>query len=61
MENRIAQTLSKHSKLTEEELTALFLQGEGKDVNFALRKGIIHEIRVPAIPAGAIHLTVPIV
>ena len=61
MENRIAQTLSKHSKLTEEELTALFLQGEGKDVNFALSKGIIHEIRVPAIPAGAIHLTVPTV
>lgn len=56
MENRIAQTVSKHSKLTEAELTALFRQGEGKDVNFALSKEIISEIKVPFIPPGAIHL-----
>ena len=56
MENRIAQTLSNHSKLTETELTALFIQGEGKDVNFALDKGIINEIRIPSVPQGAIHL-----
>lgn len=56
MENRIAHTVSKHSKLTEPELTALFQQGEGKDVNFALDKGIIQSIKVPSIPAEAIHL-----
>jgi ATP-dependent protease ClpP protease subunit len=56
MENRIAHTLSKHTKLTETELTALFTQGEGKDVNFALDKGIIHEIKIPSVPQGAIHL-----
>jgi ATP-dependent protease ClpP protease subunit len=57
MENRIAQTVSKHSKLTETELTSLFQQGEGKDVNFALNKEIIHEIKLPSVPQGAIHLT----
>lgn len=56
MENRIAHTVSKHSKLTEVELTALFQQGEGKDVNFALVKEIIQEIKVPSVPHGSIHL-----
>lgn len=56
MENRIAHTVSKHSKLTEAELTNLFLQGEGKDVKFALDKEIIQEIKTPSVPQGAIHL-----
>lgn len=56
MENRIAHTVSKHSKLTEVELTTLFQQGEGKDVNFALDKEIIQEIKVPSVPHGSIHL-----
>ena len=56
MENRIARTVSQHSKLTEAELGALFMQGEGKDVNFALQKEIIHEIRVPSVPPGALHM-----
>ncbi len=61
MENRIAQTLSKHSNLTEIELTELFRQGEGKDVNFALDKEIIQEIKVPSVPAGAAHLVMTFV
>jgi len=61
MENRIANTVSKHSKLTELELTALFQQGEGKDVNFALTKEIIQEIRVPSVPQNAIHLAMTFV
>lgn len=61
MENRIATTVSKHSKLTEAELTTLFLQGEGKDVQFALEKGIIQEIKNPAVPPGAIHLAMTFV
>jgi len=61
MENRIATTVSKHSKLTEGELTALFQQGEGKDVNFALEKEIIQEIRIPSVPHGAIHLAMTFV
>lgn len=56
MENRIAQTVSKHSKLTADELTELFKQGEGKDVNFALDKEIIQEIKVPSVPHDSVHL-----
>jgi ATP-dependent protease ClpP protease subunit len=56
MENRIAHTVSRHSKLTEFELTSLFNQGEGKDVQFALSKEIIQEIKLPTVPKGAIHL-----
>lgn len=61
MENRIAHTVSKHSKLTEAELTALFQQGEGKDVNFALTKEIIQEIKVPSVPQGSVHLAMTFV
>lgn len=56
MENRIAQTVSKHSKLTADELTELFKQGEGKDVNFALDKEINQEIKVPSVPHDSVHL-----
>ncbi|MBV2196133.1 MAG: ATP-dependent Clp protease proteolytic subunit [Flavobacterium sp.] len=61
MENRIAHTVSKHSKLSETELTSLFQQGEGKDVNFALSKEIIKEIKVPSVPQGSIHLAMTFV
>ena len=61
MENRIAQTVSKHSKLTESELTELFKQGEGKDVQFALDKEIIQEIKVPSVPHGSVHLAMTFV
>lgn len=43
MENRISQTISSQSKLTDAEIEILFRQGEGKDVHFALEKEIIHE------------------
>jgi ATP-dependent protease ClpP protease subunit len=61
MESRIAQTVSKHSNLTEIELTELFRQGEGKDVNFALVKEIIQAIKVPAVPVGSVHLAMTFV
>ena len=61
MENRIAETVSKNSKLTEAELKILFQQGEGKDVNFALDKGIINEVKIPSVPHGSIHLAMTFV
>jgi ATP-dependent Clp protease protease subunit len=61
MENRIAHTVSKHSELTEIELTSLFQQGEGKDVNFALDKKIIQEIKVPSVPHDSVHLAMTFV
>jgi len=61
MENRIATTVSKHSQLTEAELTSLFQQGEGKNVQYALDKKIIQEIKLPSVPAGSIHLAMAFV
>jgi ATP-dependent protease ClpP protease subunit len=61
MENRIADTVSRHSQLSQAELTSLFQQGEGKDVNYALSKQIIQEIKVPAVPAGSVHLAMSFV
>ncbi|GBD98204.1 ATP-dependent Clp protease proteolytic subunit 1 [bacterium BMS3Abin07] len=61
MEKRMAETISKNSKLTKEELKKFFQQGEGKDVEFALSKDVIHEIKIPSIPQGAIHLAMSFV
>ncbi|MEE8514626.1 MAG: hypothetical protein V3S73_07920, partial [Gammaproteobacteria bacterium] len=61
METRMAETISKKSKLTKEELKEFFQQGEGKDVEFALSKEVIHEIKIPSIPQGAIHLAMSFV
>lgn len=61
METRMADTISKNSKLTTEELKEFFQQGEGKDVNFALTKDVIHEIKTPAVPQGVVHLAMSFV
>jgi len=61
METRMAETISKNSKLTISELKQFLMQGEGRDVNFALEKGIIDEIKTPSVPDGAIHLAMSFV
>ncbi len=61
METRMADTISKNTKLTIEELKDFFQQGEGKDVKFALSKEVIDEIRIPSVPQGAIHLAMSFV
>ena len=61
MEKRIAETINKHSKMSEPELEDLFRQGQGKDVSFALEKGIIHEIKNPDVPPDAIYLAMTFV
>jgi ATP-dependent Clp protease, protease subunit len=60
-ENRIVETMSKHTKFTQDELMGLFRQGESKDGQFALQKGVIQDIKDPQIPAGAIHLAMSFV
>ena len=57
-ERRIAGILAANAKLTDDEITGLFGQGESKDPEFALEKGIIHGIRELSIPKGAIILAV---
>jgi ATP-dependent Clp protease protease subunit len=49
-ENKIAGIISDRSGLSEKEIRKLFLQGEAKDLAFALEKGIIQEVRDAAIP-----------
>ena len=60
-ESRIIDTVMKHTQLTGEELGHMFRQGESKDGQYALSKGIIQEIRVPSIPQGAAHLAMSFV
>ena len=52
-ENKIAGIISDRSSLTEKEIRKLFLQGEAKDLSFALKKGVIQEVRDPSIPNNA--------
>lgn len=61
METRMADTISKNTKLTTEELKMFFQQGEGKDVQFALDKEVIHEIKIPTVPPGSVHLAMAFV
>jgi ATP-dependent protease ClpP protease subunit len=57
-EAKIAGILSSRTKLSEDEVRQLFVQGESKDPIFALDKGIIDEVKEVAIPHGAEVLTV---
>lgn len=51
-ENKIAKILSERTSLTENEVRSHFTQGDAKDSQFALDKGIIHQIVNPAVPAN---------
>src|SRR6185437_1136583 len=52
-ENKITGIISGTTQLTAEELKKLYIQGETKDLTFAMDKGIIQEIRDPSIPKDA--------
>jgi ATP-dependent protease ClpP protease subunit len=52
-ERLTARIMGEHTKLTEEEVRALFRQGESKDPEFAREKGMIHDIRPIQIEPGA--------
>jgi ATP-dependent protease ClpP protease subunit len=49
-ETKIRGVITERTNLSTEEVKALFTQGECKDPTFALSKGIINEIKNPAIP-----------
>jgi ATP-dependent protease ClpP protease subunit len=51
-QKRIGTVISRHTRLTEEEIAGLFRQAQTKDANFAVDKGIVDEIREVQIPAG---------
>ena len=57
-----ARIIGERSKLTEKEVRELFRQGQSKDPQFALDKGLIHEIREVTVPDGApLHSIIPAV
>jgi hypothetical protein len=49
-ESKVAGIISERTNLTTKEIKRLFLQGETKDAPFALKKGLVTEIRDPKIP-----------
>jgi len=49
-ESKICGVITERTKLTTQEVHALFSQGESKDPAFALSKGIVNEIKDPSIP-----------
>ncbi len=52
-ESRFAGIMKERTSLTESELTALFHQGESKDLAFAKAKGIIKDVRPVRITPGS--------
>lgn len=57
-ETKIASIVAERTRMTEVEIRELFRQGESKDLQFAIDKGIISEVRDPAIPKDAPLITV---
>jgi len=52
-ESKISNIYSERTSMSEEEITGFFREGDSKDLDFALEKGIISEISDPAIPKNA--------
>jgi len=52
-EARVTGIIKERTSLTDAELTALFHQGETKDLAFAKAKGIIQDVRPASVPQGA--------
>jgi len=57
-EAKIAGIIAERCKLTEAEIRELFFQGESKNLEFAIEKGIIDEVRDAAVPKDAPLITV---
>ncbi len=47
-------------KMEEDEIKRLFSQGETKDVDFALEKGIINKVKSAQIPQNALFISINI-
>lgn len=51
-QRRIGNIIIQHTNISQTEVAELFRQGQTKDANFAVNKGVIHEIRDVQITAG---------
>lgn len=52
-QQRIGAIIAQYSTLSAEEIAGLFLQAQTMDAQWAVDKGIVHEIRDVQIPAGS--------
>lgn len=52
-QRRIGAIIAQNSTLTEQEIADLFREAQTKDANYAIDKGIVHEIRDVQIPPGS--------
>jgi len=51
-QTRMGNVIAAHTNLSKEEIAELFKEAQTKDANFAIDKGIIHEIRKLQITSG---------
>lgn len=58
--NTIAGIVCGNTKMTEEEIKKLFSEGETKDVEFALEKGIINKVKPAQLPKEALFISINI-
>lgn len=56
-EKKIAGIITANTTISEDEMKRLHVQGESKDLPFAKSTGIIHDVRDPKIPRGALFAT----
>lgn len=59
-QNTIAGIVCDNTKMLRKTIEKLFLQGETKDVQFALKHGIIDEIKLPQMPQNARFVSINI-
>jgi ATP-dependent Clp protease, protease subunit len=51
-QKRIASIIAERTNLTDEEIAGMFLEAQTRDAEYALKAGIVHEIRDVNIPHG---------
>ncbi len=56
----IAGIICENTKMSQDEIEKLFLEGETKDVVFATEKGIINKVELPQIPKDATFVSINI-
>lgn len=57
---KIAQIICSNSQMEKKAIEDLFLTGENKGTDFALKKGVIHDVKPVQVPDGALIVTINI-
>jgi ATP-dependent Clp protease protease subunit len=58
--DKIAGIICENTAMDDKEIKSLFNQGETKDINFALKKGIIDKVKPAQIPKNALFISINI-